>query len=65
MFLAQMVICSLAAARCFGIEDETGLVSNFYACEKRIEEMVNDALEIMPRFVVVHVDCKKIEAFAV
>ena len=41
------------------------MVSNVKACEKRIEEMVNDAREIMPLFVVVHVDCKEIKGIAV
>ena len=47
MFIAQMLLCSSIAARCVGVEDNTGMVSN-EACEKRIEEMVNDAREIMP-----------------
>ena len=59
MFIAQMLLCSSIAARCVGVEDETGLVSNVAACEKRIEEMVSDAQEIMPLFVVVHVGCKE------
>lgn len=65
MFIAQMLLCSSIAARCIGVEDETGLVSNVKACEKRIEEMVIDARDIMPLFVVVHVDCKRIEGMAV
>ena len=52
MFIAQMLLCSSIAAKCIGVEDETGLVSNVAACEKRIEEMVSDAREIMPLFVV-------------
>ena len=43
MFIAQMLLCSSIAAKCVGVEDETGLVSNVAACEKRIEEMVGDA----------------------
>ena len=43
----------------------TGLISNVTACEKRIEEMVSDGREIMPLFVVVHVDCKKVNGIAV
>ena len=65
MFIAQLLLCSVIAARCIGVEDETGLVSSVKACEKRIEEMVSDAREIMPLFVVVHVDCKRIEGIAV
>ena len=65
MFIAQMLLCSSIVARCIGVEDETGLVSNVAACEKRIEEMVSDAREIMPFFVVVHVDCKEVEGIAV
>ena len=65
MFLAQLLLCSSIAAKCIGIEDETGLVSNVKACEKRIEEMVIDAREIMPLFVVVHVDCKEVDGISV
>ena len=65
MFIAQMLLCSSLAASCIGIEDENGLVSNVKACEKRLEEMISDAREIMPFFVVVYVDCKEIEAMAV
>ena len=65
MFIAQLLLCSSIAIRCIGVEDETGLVSNVEACQKRIEEMVTDARELMPQFVVVHVDCKQIEGFAV
>ncbi len=65
MFIAQMLLCSSIVARCIGVEDETGLVSNVAACEKRIEEMVSDAREIMPLFVVVHADCKEVEGIAV
>ena len=65
MFIAQMLLCSSIVVRCIGVEDETGLVSNLKACEMRIEEMVNDAREIMPLFVVVHVDCKEVEGIAV
>ena len=65
MFIAQMLLCSSIAAECIGVEDETGLVSNVAAREKRIEEMVSDAREIMPLFVVVHVDCKEVDGIAV
>ena len=65
MFLAQMLLCSLTVARCIGVEVEIGLIANVNTCEKRIEEMVNDAREISPFFVVVHVDCKEIKGFAV
>ena len=65
MFIAQMLLCSSIAARGIGVEDETGLVSNFAACEKRIDEMVSAAREIMRLFVVVHVDCKKVDGVAV
>ena len=65
MFIAQMLLSSSIAVRCIGVEDVTGLVSNVTACEKRIEEMVSDAREIMPLFVVVHVDCKKVNWIAV
>ena len=65
MFIAQLLLCSSIAARCIGVEDGTGLVLNVKACEKRIEKMVSDAREIMPLFVVVHVDCKRIEGIAV
>ena len=64
MFIAQVLLCSAIAARCVGVEDDTGLVSNVKACEKRIEEMVSDARELMPLFFVVHVDCKRIEGMA-
>ncbi len=65
MFLAQMLLFSLTAARCIGVEDEIGLVANVNACEKRKEAMVNEAREIIPFLVVVHVDCKVIKGFAV
>ena len=65
MFIAQMLLCSSIAARCIGVEDKTGMVSDVKECEKRIEEMVIDAREMMPSFVVVHVDCKEIVGFAV
>ena len=65
MFLAQMLLCSSIAARCVGFEDDTGLVSNVVACQKRIEEMVSDAREIMPLFSVVYVDCKEVDGIAV
>ena len=65
MFIAQMLLCSSLAVRCIGVEDENGLVSNLAACEKRIKEMVIDAREIMPLFVVVHVDCKVVKGIAV
>ena len=65
MFVAQMLLCSSIVGRCIGVEDQTGLVSDVKACEKRIEEMVNDARKIMPSFVVVHVDCKEIVGLAV
>ena len=65
MFIAQMLLCSSLAGQCVGLEDNTGVVASVKACEKRIEEMVNDALEIMPRFVVVHVDCKKVAGFSI
>ena len=65
MFSAQMLLCSSIAASCIGVEDKTGLVFHVAACEKRIEEMVSDAREIMPLFVVVHVDCKEVEGIAV
>ena len=48
MFIAQILLCSSIAATCVGVEDETGLISDVTACEKRIEEMVNEALEVMP-----------------
>ena len=65
MFIAQMLLCSSLAARCIGVEDKTGLVTNVAACAKRIEEMVSDAREIMPFYVVVHVDCKVVDGVAV
>ena len=65
MFLAQMLLCSSIVARCVGFEDDTGLVSNVVACEKRIEEMVSDVQEIMPLFVVVHVGCKEVDGIKV
>ena len=65
MFIAQLLLCSSIVARCIGVEDETGFVSDIKACEKRIEEMVSDAREIMPLFVVVHVDCRRMEGIAV
>ena len=65
MFIAHLLLCSSLAASCIGIEDETGLVSNVKECEKRLEEMISDARDIMPFFVVVYVDCKEIEAMAV
>ena len=65
MFIAQMLLCSSILARCIGVEDETGMVSDVKACEKRIEEMVTDVRETMPSFVVVHIDCKEIVGFAV
>ena len=65
MFLAQMLLCSSIAARCVGFEDDTGLVSNVVACQKRIEEMVSDVQEIMPLFVVVHVGCKAVDGIKV
>ena len=48
MFIAQMLLCSSIAARCIGVEDKTGLITNAAACAKRIEEMVSDTREIMP-----------------
>ena len=65
MFLAQMLLCSSIAARCIGVEDKTGVVLDVNACEKRIEEMVSDAREIMPSFVVVRVECREIKGFSV
>ena len=65
MFVAQMLLCNSIVARCIGVEDQTGMVSDVKACEKRIEEMVNDAREIMPSFFVVHVDCNEIVGLAV
>ena len=65
MLIAQVLLCSSIVAGCIGVEDETGVVANVKACEKPIEEMVSDAREIMPLFVVVHVDCKRIEGIAV
>ena len=65
MFIAQILLCSSIAATCVGVEDETGLISNATACEKRIEEMVSDVREIMPLFVVVHVDCKEVDGISV
>ena len=65
MFIAQMLLCSSIAGRCIGFEDESGFVSNVAACEQRLEEMVSDAREIMPLFVVVHVDCKEVAGIAV
>ena len=65
MFLAQMLLCSSIAAHCIGVQDETGLVSDVKACKRRIEEMVSDAQEIMPLFIVVSVDCKKVKGTAV
>ena len=65
MFIAQMLLCSSIAAKCIGFKDESGFVSNVAACEKRIEEMVSNAREIMPLFVVVHVECKEADGIAV
>ena len=65
MFIAQMLLCSSIVGGCIGVKDQAGLVSDVKACEKRIEEMVSDAREIMPRFFVVHVECKPINGFAV
>lgn len=65
MFIAQILLCSSIAATCVGVEDETGLISDVTACEKRIEEMVSDVREIMPLFVVVHVDCKEVDGISV
>ena len=65
MFIAQILLCSSIAATCVGVEDETGLISDVRACEKRIEEMVSDVREIMPLFVVVHVDCKEVDGISV
>ncbi len=65
MFIAQMLLCSSIAVKCIGVEDNTGLVTNVAACAKRIEEMVSDAQEIMPFYVIVHVDCKVVDGIAV
>lgn len=65
MFIAQMLLCSSIAISCIRVEDETGLVADVKACEKRIEEMVSDARKIIPLFVVVQVECKVVEGFAV
>ena len=65
MFTPQMLLCSSIVARCIGFEDKIGLVSNIAACEKRIQDMVSDALETMPLFIVVHVDCKEVDGIAV
>ena len=65
MFIAQLLLCSSIAARCIGVEDKTALVTNVAVCAKRIEEMVSDAREIMPFFVVVHVGCRVADGIAV
>ena len=65
MFIAQILLCSSIAVKCIGIEDGAGMVSDIEICAKRLEAMVDDARETMPRFIVVSVDCKEVEGFAI
>ena len=65
MFIAQLFLCSAIANKCIGLEDDTGIVRDFSACEKRIEEMVTDAGIFMPDYQVLHVGCTKLPGFSV
>lgn len=65
MFIAQILLCSSIASKCIGIEDGAGMVSDIENCAERLEAMVNDARETMPRFFVVRVDCKEVEGIAI
>ena len=65
MFVAQLLLCSAITSNCVGLQDDTGVVRDFSACEKRIEEMVTDAGILMPDYQVMHVACKKLPGFSV
>ena len=65
LFIAQMLLCISLSAKFVGLEDNTGAVSEVKAYDKRFEEMVIDAIEIMQRFVVVDVDFKKVACFSI
>ena len=65
IFTARTLLRNSIVDQCVGLEDNTRAVANVKACEKRIKVIVNGAREIMPRVIVVHVDCKKVVGFSV
>ena len=65
MFAAQILLCSSIAAQCIGFEDDAITGTDILACEKRIEEIIVDARDVMPWFRVVHADCKKLPGLSV
>ena len=65
MFVAQLLLCSAITSNCVGLRDDTRVVRDFSACEKRIEEMVTDAGIFMPDYKVMHVGCAKLPGYPV
>ena len=65
MFIAYLFLCNSLVSQCVGLEDHEGVSAAQSSCEKRIEEMLNVASELMPRYRVVHVGCKKIPGFSI
>ena len=65
MFIAQLFLCSAITSNCVGLQDDTGVVRDYGACEKRIEEMITDAGIFMPDYQVMHVGCAKLPGYSV
>ena len=65
MFAAQILLCSSITAKCIGFEDDAITGVDILACEKRIEEIIVDARDVLPFYKVVHADCKKLPGFSV
>ena len=65
MFIANLFLCSVITSKCLGLQDDTGIVRDLSACEKRIEEMVTDVGIFMPDYQVMHVGCTKLPGFSV
>ena len=65
MFIAQLFLCSAITNNCVGLQDDTRVVRDFSACEKRIEEMITDAGILLPDYKVMHVGCTKLPGLSV
>ena len=65
MFVAQLLLCSAITSKCVGLQDDTRVVRDFSACEKRVEEMVTDARIFMPEYQVMYLGCTKLPGYSV
>ena len=48
MFAAKILLCSSITAQCISFEDDAITGADILACEKRIEEIIVDARDVLP-----------------